>query len=217
MLLYNANLSPNALRVRAVAHELGIELEIVDVDLRKGENKSASFLALNPNAKVPVLVDSDFVLWESRAINGYLASLKAERGLYPEGLRKRAVVDQWSYWQAIHLGPAMQRIVFERLLKSKFGMGDPDEKSLEGSLKEVAQFLAVLEANLSDKEWVAGQLSIADFAVASTFVFRKSAGISLESAPHVSGWIDRLESRESWQAAVRPALEFLKNWSARSN
>ena len=66
------------------------------------------------------------------------------------------MVDQWSYWQAIHLGPAMQRIVFERLLKSKFGMGDPDEKSLEGSLKEVAQFLAVLEANLSDKEWVAG-------------------------------------------------------------
>src|SRR5262249_49334243 len=153
-----------------------IKLEIVDVDLRKGENKSASFLALNPNGKVPVLVDSDFVLWESRAINAYLASLKRERELYPEDPRKRALVDQWSYWQAIHLGPAMMRIVFERLLKSKFGMGEPDEISLNGSLKEVAQFLPVLEANLSDKDWVAGQLSVADFAVASTFVFRKSAG-----------------------------------------
>jgi glutathione S-transferase len=214
MLLYNANLSPNALRVRAVANELGIELEFKDVDLRKGENRSASFLALNPNAKVPVLVDGDFVLWESRAIDAYLASLKPQMGLYPEDPRKRAIADQWSYWQAIHLGPAMQRVVFERLLKPKFGMGEPDEKSLEGSLKEVAQFLPVLDANLSDKEWVAGQLSIADFAVASTFVFRKPAGISLESAAHVSSWIERLESRASWQAAVGPALEALKTWSA---
>ena len=84
MLLYNSNLSPNALRVRAVAHELGIALEIVEVDLRKGENRSEAFLALNANGKVPVLVDGDFVLWESRAINAYLAGLKSEQGLYPE-------------------------------------------------------------------------------------------------------------------------------------
>jgi glutathione S-transferase len=211
MLLYNVNLSPNALRVRAVAHELGVTLEIVDVDLRKGENKSKSFLALNPNGKVPVLVDGDFVLWESRAINAYLARLKPEKGLYPEDARKRAIVDQWSYWQAIHLGPAMQRVAFERLLKSKFGMGEPDEKELEGSLKDIAQFMAVLDANLSDKEWVAGELSIADFAVASTFVYRKGSNISLERAPNVSRWIDRVEARSSWKAAVRPILEFLSN------
>jgi glutathione S-transferase len=211
MLLYNANLSPNALRVRAVAHELGIALEIVDVDLRKGENRSETFLALNPNGKVPVLVDGDFVLWESRAINAYLVSLKSERGLYPKDPRKRAIVDQWSYWQAIHLGPAMQRIVFERLLKSKFGMGEPDDKALEGPLSDVAQFLAVLDANLSDKDWVAGELSIADFAVASTFVYRKGSNISLERTPHVSTWIGRLEARPSWQAAVQPMLELLKN------
>ena len=175
MLLYNSNLSPNALRVRAVAHELGITFEIVEVDLRKGENRSEAFLALNANGKVPVLVDGDFVLWESRAINAYLAGLKSEQGLYPEDKRKRAIVDQWSYWQAIHLGPAMQRVAFERLLKSKFGMGEPDEKALEGPLKDIAQFLAVLDENLSNKEWVAGELSIADFAVASTFVYRKGS------------------------------------------
>ncbi|MET0942494.1 MAG: glutathione S-transferase family protein [Mesorhizobium sp.] len=211
MLLYNANLSPNALRVRAVAHELAIALEIVDVDLRKGENRSETFLALNPNGKVPVLVDDDLVLWESRAINAYLASLRSEQGLYPEDPRKRAIVDQWSYWQAIHLGPAIQRVVFERLLKSKFGMGEPDEKALEGSLKDIAQFLAVLDANLCDQDWVAGELSIADFAVASTFVYRKGSNISLERAPHVSTWIDRLEARPSWQAAVKPMLELLNN------
>jgi len=211
MLLYNANLSPNALRVRAVAQELAIPLEIVEVDLRKGENRSESFLKLNPNAKVPVLVDDDFVLWESRAINSYLSSMKPERGLYPADSRKRAVVDEWSYWQAIHLGPAMQRVAFERFVKSKFGMGEPDEKALEVPLKEVAQFLAVLDANLSGNDWVAGELSIADFAVASTFVYRKPSNISLETAPHVSAWIDRLEARPSWQAATKPMLAVLGN------
>lgn len=72
MRLYNANLSPNALRVRAVAFELGIDIEIFEVDLRRGDNRAGEFLRRNPNAKVPVLKDGDFFLWESRAICGYL-------------------------------------------------------------------------------------------------------------------------------------------------
>ena len=173
MLLYNSNLSPNALRVRAVAGELGIALEIVEVDSRKGENRSEAFLALNANGKVPVLVDGDFVLWESRAINAYLAGLKSEQGLYPEDKRKRAIVCEWSYWQAIHLGPAMQRVAFERLLKSKFGMGEPDEKALEGPLKDIAQFVAVSVNFCSTRNGWRVKLSLADFAIATTFVFRK--------------------------------------------
>jgi glutathione S-transferase len=77
----------------------------------------------------------------------------------------------------------MQRVAFERLLKSKFGMGETDEKALEGPLKDIAQFLAVLDENLSDNEWVAGELSIADFAIASTFVYRKGSKIPLEHLP----------------------------------
>ncbi len=103
---------------------------------------------MNPNGKVPVLVDGEFVLWESRAINAYLASLK-RRGLYPDDPKKRAIVDQWTYWHAVHLGPATQRVVFERLLKKMFGMGEPDEEAIEPSLKELAQFLPILDANLA--------------------------------------------------------------------
>ena len=75
MKLYNADFSPNTLRVRAVALELGIELDNVEVDIRKGDNRAEAFLKRNPNAKVQVLVDGDFVLWESRAICTYLAGL----------------------------------------------------------------------------------------------------------------------------------------------
>jgi glutathione S-transferase len=211
MKLYNAIISPNAIRVRAVANELGIELEIIDVDIMKGETKTDSYLALNPNGKVPVLTDGDFVLWESRAITGYLASLRPERGLYPDDAKKRAIIDQWSYWQAIHLGPAMQKVGFERLLKPKFGMGEPDESAIEAQLKDVSQFLPVLNANLAGKDWVAGNLSIADFAVASTFMVRRASGISLDEVPHVSSWIERMEARASWQSAIAPMMAMMKD------
>jgi glutathione S-transferase len=209
MKLYNANLSPNATRVRGVVNELAIPVEIIDVDLRKGENRSKEFLALNPNGKVPVLVDGDFVLWESRAINAYLASKKPESGLYPDDPHKRAVVDQWSYWGAIHFGPAVQRVVFERLLKQRFGRGEPDENAIEAQVKEVAQFLPILDAQLAGKEWLAGALSLADFAVASTLVYRNGAGISLADMPNVSAWAERIEARPSWRAAIAPGLQFV--------
>jgi glutathione S-transferase len=208
MKLYNANLSPNALRVRAVAKELGVDLDIVELDFRKGEHKAPAYLAINPNGKVPTLVDGDFVLWESRAIDAYLASLKGK--LYPHDARKRAVVDQWTYWHAVHLGPATQRIAFEKVVKKMFGRGEPDDAVVEAGLKELAQLLPVLDANLVDKEWVAGELSIADFAIASTFIYRKQAGIPLDDTPHIAAWLARVEARPSWQYAIAPVVAMMK-------
>jgi glutathione S-transferase len=209
MKLYNANLSPNATRVRGVVNELAIPVEVIDVDLRKGENRTPEYLALNPNGKVPVLVDGDFVLWESRAINAYLAWMKPERGLYPADPRTRAIVDQWSYWGAIHFGPAIQRVVFERLLKKRFGRGEPDEAAIEAQVKEVEQLLPILDAQLAGKEWIAGGLTLADFAIASTLVYRSGSGISLADAPNVAAWADRIEARPSWKAAIAPGLQFV--------
>ena len=209
MKIYSAAPSMNALRVRAVAYELGFDFELVEVDILKGETKTPEFRAINPNGKVPTLVDGDFVLWESRAIMGYLANLKPDQGLCPAAGKARAVVDQWCYWQAIHLGPAMQRVLFERVMKPKFGMGETDEDAIQQQLKDVAQFLPVLEGNLSDKDWVVGDLSIADFAVASTFPAHQNAGTSLADLPNISAWYDRMQSRLSWQKAVAPVLEIV--------
>ena len=119
------------------------------------------------------------------------------------------MVDQWSYWQAVHFGPAVQRVVFERLLKKRFGRGEPDENAIEAQLKEVAQFLPILEAALAGKEWVAGALTLADFAIASTLVYRGGADISLADAPNMSAWAERMEARPSWQAAIAPNLAFV--------
>jgi glutathione S-transferase len=209
MKLYNGNFSPNALRVRAVVYELGIAIDMVEIDLRHGDNRKPEFLKLNPNGKVPVLVDGGTVIWESRAINAYLATRYPEKGLYPDDAGKRAVIDQWSYWQAIHLGPAMQRIAFERVQKEAFGRGPSDEAVVAAEMKNAGQFLAVFETGLADgRDWIAGDLSLADFALATTFMHRVAAGISLAGQPKVDAWIRRMEQRPSWQRAVgdMPAL-----------
>ena len=202
MKLYNADLSPNCLRVRAVINELELPVELVEVDLFSQEPRPEALLAANPNGKVPVFVDDDgFTLFESRAINAYLAQKRPERDLYPSAPKRRAIVDQWSFWHAIHLGPAMQTVAFERVLKPQWGMGPSDDALAEAKLKEVTRLLAVLETGLTD-DWLAGSLTLADFAVASTFILRAPSGISFADTPRVAAWIERVEALPSWQRAL---------------
>lgn len=202
MKLYNADLSPNCLRVRAAIQELGLVVELVDVDLR-ATPKPAALLAVNPNGKVPAFVDDDgFTLFESRAINTYLASKRPERDLYPADPKRRAIVDQWSYWQALQLGPAMQVVGFQRVIKPKFGMGATDEAVVQEKLAEVDRYLPILERGLEGRDWLADKLSLADFAVAASFGLRKPAQISLKKTPKVESWIERVEALPSWQRAL---------------
>ena len=210
MKLYNSNGSPNALRSRAVIHELGVPVEIIDLDFSKGDNRTPQFLALNPNGKVPTFTDGDVVIWESRAINAYLAAKYPGANLYPVDLAQRAMVDQWSNWQAIHLGPSMQRVAFERVQKKAFGRGDADEAAIAADVKTVADLLPILDAQLAGKEWVTGSLSLADFALATTFILRKRAQLGVEAFPNVTAWIERMEARPAWEKAIAPARELNK-------
>jgi glutathione S-transferase len=209
MRLYNATLSPNALRVRAVADELGLDLEVVDVNLLDAKEKVDTLLPWNPNTKVPVLVDGDFVLWESRAIIAYLASLRPEAGLYPADPKRRGIIDQWSYWGAIHLGQALQWVSFERFIKAHLDMGAPDEAAIAGPIGEIAQLLPVLDGGLAGKDWLAGELSLADFSIATTLIYRHVAGIDMGKTPNVARWMERIEARPSWQKAVAPVRAFI--------
>jgi glutathione S-transferase len=204
MKLYSFPGSPNALRSRAVVFELELPVEIVDVNMMGGENKSPEFLALNPNGKVPTLVDGDYVLWESRAINAYLASKAPARNLYPDDAKLRGLSDQWSNWQAIHFGPALQAIAFERVQKKLFGMGEPDEAAIAGHLKTAADLLPILEKQLEGKQWVVGELSLADFALGTNFILRGPGRLGIEAYPNITAWLARLEARPGWVQAITP-------------
>ena len=107
MQLYVIRGAPNSRKAEAVVAHLGLPVEQVELDIRKGEHKTADYLALNPNGLVPTLVDNDFILWESHAVMAYLADRFGAEGLYPKDLRLRAEVDRWMNWAQAHFGRAI--------------------------------------------------------------------------------------------------------------
>jgi glutathione S-transferase len=202
MKIYDFPLSPRCRKVRAIVYELGLTPEFVPVNLFKGEQKRPEIVRLNPNARVPILVDGDFVLWESNAIVNYLASGSA---LLPESPRERADVARWCDWQQAHLGPAIAKVAFQRLVKPMTGQGDPDPAIVESGTLEYAESARVLDACLGSKEYVAGLLSVADFILAAIHSVAAPAGLDVSPYPRVGAWLERMLGRPSFKLALADA------------
>jgi glutathione S-transferase len=200
MKLYINPLSPNVRRVRLTAAWLGQELEEKALDFTKGEHKSPEYLALNPNGAVPTLVDGDFVLTESRVIMQYLASKKPESGLLPRDERARADVTRWQFWDSSHFSPQVGTLVFERMLKPMFGMGEPSASKVDEALTNLRRYGAVLNQHLGGKRYVVGEsVTLADLTLASTLMYVKQAEVPIAEFPNVEAWLARMTDTEAWK------------------
>jgi glutathione S-transferase len=197
MKLYQFPLSPNCQKVVALAYEVGVPLEFATVDLFTGQTRSPEMLAKNPNGKVPILEDGDFLLWESNAMLGYIAA-KADRvDLAPTAPRERANVERWLSWHGAHFGPAIRKVAFERVVKKLAGLGAPDEALVQQGSDEFAVLAKVLDQQLSGRDHLCGQLTIADFALATHVALTASCGLDLAPYAKVSAWLERMVQRES--------------------
>ncbi|MBD3678461.1 MAG: glutathione S-transferase family protein [Rhodobacteraceae bacterium] len=204
MELYVHPLTPNSARVLALAHDLHLELDIIPVDITKGETRTPEFLGINPLGTVPVLVDDDLVLWESRPIMGYLAAMRPELVLYPVSPDHRANVDQWLFWEAQTLGPAMFALGDERVVKPR--MGQPADMDREADAEaRVLQHLPHLNAALKGKDGVIGTVTIADYALAMWFALREGMGLDLDRFPEITRWIEAMETRPGLANAAKRA------------
>ncbi|WP_394824526.1 glutathione S-transferase family protein [Pendulispora albinea] len=213
MKLYDFAFSPNCRKVRSVAYELGVELELVAVDLVKEERRGSAFLAINPNGLVPVLEDGDFILWESNAIIHYLATTASRPGapsLVPSDARARAEVERWLCWQLAHFGPAVRKVAFERIAKKITGRGVPDQSLIELGIAEFKKCSRILEASLGNKEYVVGELSLADFALASFYSLAEPCGLEVRTYPRVDAWLGRMLTRESMKRALADAEALMR-------
>lgn len=199
MKLYDFPFSPNCRKVRAVAYELGIALDHVHVNLLRDEQRTPAFLARNPNGRVPVLEDGDFVLWELTAIQRYLA---AGTSLMPTDRRAAAEVDCWLAWQVAHMAPALRKVAFERIVKPASRRGVPDQAQIDAGTAEVAEVSAVLDRELGTREYVAGRLSIADFALAAHYSLAPACGIELAGFERLGPWLARMLARDSMKRAL---------------
>jgi glutathione S-transferase len=202
MKLYDFPFSPNSRKVRAVAYEVGAELEHAPVDLLTGEQRAPAFLARNPMGRVPVLEDGDFVLWESTAIIRYLA---AGTKLVPTERRAAADMDRWIAWQLAHLHPAMGKVAFERIVKPLTRRGPPDEAVIEAGTTEFTAMTAILDGALAGKDYVAGALTIADFALAAHYSLAEPCGLDVSRFERVDAWLARMLARASIQRALADA------------
>jgi glutathione S-transferase len=209
MKMYTFASSPNCWKVLAVARELSLSVEPIQVDLFKGEAKTPAFLTKNPNGRVPVLEEDGFVLWESNAILAYLATRQPIPSLLPVKPRERAEVDRWLYWESTNLSPAVWKVGFEKIVKP-IAKQAPDAALIASGTAEFAAAARVLDEALTGKDFVASKLSIADFAIAP-FIGLATGACELEISQYrnLAAWMDRMNARESVRqtmAAARTAM-----------
>ena len=205
MKLYQFSLSPNCQKVVALAHEVGASLQVTNIDLFKGEARAPELLAKNPNGRVPILEDGDFVLWESNAMLAYVATKADRLDLAPTSPRERADVDRWLAFHAAHFGPAIGKVAFQRIVKKLGGLGPPDENIVNQGIEEFERAASTLEQTLGTKEYLCGRLTIADFALGPYAILSESCGLDLQRYPRAKAWSERMNSRDSVRKALASA------------
>jgi glutathione S-transferase len=186
-------------RVLALAKHLDIKMDFFEVDLMAGGLQVPEFAAINPNKKVPVLVDGDHVLWESSAIMAYLC-IKAGSDMWPtRNAAEQVEVLRWLSWNDCHWSPAVAPFYFEHVVKATFDMGPPDRDLLKSSVANLLKFARVLDGHLSGRTYAAcGRLTIADFQLASMANYWRESEMPFESHPSIVRWIDGLKRIPAW-------------------
>lgn len=206
MKLYCFPLSPNTRKVLAVVHALALDVELVVVDLLKGEQMNVDFIRLNPNHKTPTLQDGDFVLWESNAIMQYLASQKPRNTLWPADPKAQADISRWQCWQLAHWGAACETLIFERMLKALLNLGEPDTAEIKKGEERFNAHAAVLNGHLKGREWLVGnQMTLADLSVGSYLMYAEAAQFPWTPYDEIRRWYNALEQVEAWRASAPPA------------
>jgi glutathione S-transferase len=197
--LYDGQRSPNARKVRLLCAELGINVDKVAPDFRKGELRTPEFLALNPNGKIPVIEDDGFVIWESGAILKYLAKKRPEAGLIPLDPKGLAKLDQWMFWWSAHVEPAFLTIVVEKLVKPFLGQPGNDEKLIGEATAQLGRFLPVLENEARNRNFLLGELCVFDFQAAPWLETASAMGIDMEPYPNLRAWLERMQQKPYWK------------------
>ena len=182
--LYGAPLSGNAYKVRLLLELLGLEFEETVVNLQTGENRTESFLALNPRGQIPTLIDGEVTVWDSQAILVYLARRYGEAWL-PGEPAAMAEVMQWLAVAENELLFGLARARAVRFFGRDFDLASCQAYGRAG--------LEVLEQRLAEHRWLAaGKPTIADIACMPYAALSHMGGIPLDDYPAVRAWIDRV-------------------------
>lgn len=203
--------TPNGQKVSIALEELGLAYEIIPINIARGDQFDPSFLKISPNNRIPAIVDHDpadggepISIFESGAILVYLAD-KVGR-LLPREPRPRSQVMEWLMWQMAGFGPMLGQLGhFRNYAPEKI------EYAVGRYADEADRLYGLLDQRLDGREFVAGDYSIADIAIAPWVGFRGMHGIELERYPNVERWLQVLTARPAWKRGLEAGSD---RWNA---
>lgn len=199
--------TPNGWKISVMLEELGVPYEVIPVDIGKGEQFEADFLAISPNNKMPAIVDPDgpggapISVFESGAILMYLGRKYGR--FYPQDERGRVEVEQWLMWQMGGFGPMLgQNHHFSHYAPEKIPY------AIDRYRNETHRLYGVLNKRLADNAYVAGaEYSIADIAIVGWAKLYERQGIDIAEFPHFAAWLERVLARPAVARGLAVAAE----------
>jgi glutathione S-transferase/GST-like protein len=197
--LYTAS-TPNGWKASIALEEMGLDYTVKKIALMEGEQKKPEFLAINPNGRIPAIIDHDvndgLAVFESGAILIYLAEKTGQ--FMPSDVAGRSQVIQWLMFQMGGIGPMMgQANVFNRYFPEKI------QSVIDRYQSESARLFGVLDGRLKDNEFLAGDYSIADMANWSWVHTYKWSGVDIEPFPNLHRWVKQIRAREAVDRGVK--------------
>ncbi|MGF1541810.1 MAG: glutathione S-transferase N-terminal domain-containing protein [Pleurocapsa sp.] len=190
--------TPNGRKASIALEELELEYQVHTVDITKGEQFTSEFVAINPNSKIPAIVDrdTDITVFESGAILIYLAEKTGK--LLPTETKKRFEVIEWLMFQMGSVGPMFgQYNHFNRYAPEKIPY------AIERYQKETLRLYEVLNKQLADKEYICSEYSIADIAIFPWVAAYEFMGLTLDNHPYLQQWVAKVGQRPAVQKGMK--------------
>ena len=194
--VYGRVTSSNVMKVLWALAEFGQAFERIDAGLSFGVVDTPEYRAMNPNGRVPTLVDGDLILWESNAIVRYLAAKYGGPAFWPADPAVRADLDRWMDWQQTTQGPAITP-VFWGLVRTP--PAERDQAAIDAGVEQTNAAFKILDARLEGREWVGGDaLSMADFPFAPQLHRYFNLDFERVDVPNVRRLYDNMLSRPAF-------------------
>jgi GST-like protein len=198
--------TPNGWKITIMLEECGLPYRIVPVNIGKGDQFKPDFLAISPNNKMPAIVDPDgpgaapIAMFESGAILQYLGRKTGQ--FYPQDERARVEVDQWLFWQMGGFGPMLGQTHHFRIYAP-----EKIAYAIDRYTNETNRLYGVLNARLADREFVAGDYSIADMAIAPWAKLWDRQGQQIDEFPHAKRWLEAVMARPAVKRGIAVSSE----------
>jgi len=201
MLQLYGNSRSRAIRCLWMLEEVGRPYRLVEKTTRADDLQTAEYLRLNPNARIPTLVDGDLVLWESMAINLYLAQ-KYDGPMHCAGPEVLGIAAQWSFWAMLEIEHLLLHLLEHRALLVEFSR---DASAIERNELLLKKPLGVLNDALAGRNYLAGtSFTVADLNVAGILVWAKMARLDLSAYPELARWLNACLARPAYMRLRDP-------------